>query len=257
VYTTGPFYGPADFDPGPGTVMITPTFSTGIFILKLDASGNFVWVKDLEGGGNNKSYSITLDPSANIYAAGYFESTMDFDPGPGTFTLPLVGFDDAFIFKLDSAGNFIWAGEIAGPESDYAYSVVIDGSDNLYLTGGYSNTTDFDPGAGVDSITSTGYNDIYIMKMSQVVVTAVNENNLSDNIHAFPNPSNGKVNLSFDHSLDHAMLLLFNTTGQKVMGKTNISGKQFSLDLSELADGIYYVEINDSENNSRIKVVKD
>jgi hypothetical protein len=41
------------------------------------------------------------------------------------------------------------------------------------------------------------------------------------------------------------------------MQKTNISGNQFVLDLSDLTTGIYFIELNDGGSISRIKVVKN
>src|SRR5204863_9713769 len=51
IYTTGNFSGTADFDPGPGVFNLTATGS-GMFISKLDASGNFVWAKTMGGAGD-------------------------------------------------------------------------------------------------------------------------------------------------------------------------------------------------------------
>ncbi|MBK9719389.1 MAG: hypothetical protein IPO85_18120 [Saprospiraceae bacterium] len=45
VLLTGSFAGTVDFDPGPGVFNLTAS-SSDIFILKLDANGNLLWVKD-------------------------------------------------------------------------------------------------------------------------------------------------------------------------------------------------------------------
>ena len=86
VYTTGSFRGISDFDPGINTFNLTAAGGYNhIFISKLNASGDFVWAKRLDGN----SYSITTDGSGNIYTTGSFGQTavVDFDPGSGTFNL--------------------------------------------------------------------------------------------------------------------------------------------------------------------------
>src|SRR5687768_15250710 len=56
VYTTGSFRGTVDFDPGSGTHNLTSIGnSADIFILKLDASGNFVWARSMGGIHNEEA----------------------------------------------------------------------------------------------------------------------------------------------------------------------------------------------------------
>src|SRR4029078_109702 len=127
LYSTGGFYSITDFDPGPGTFNLTAFgyngTSTGIqdvFVLKLDAAGNFQWVKQMGGTQMDQAWGISLDPSGNILTTGHFEGTVDFDPGSGTYNLVSVGSLDAFISKLDPNGNFIWAKQVGGTLIDYS-----------------------------------------------------------------------------------------------------------------------------------------
>ncbi|OFX34249.1 MAG: hypothetical protein A2X08_02320 [Bacteroidetes bacterium GWA2_32_17] len=164
IYTTGTFYGTADFDPGYETFNLTSLVSNDIFISKLDSSGNFVWAKSIGGTSNNCGNSITIDISGNIYITGYFSGTCDFDPGTGTFNLTSVGNNDIFISKIDTSGNFIWAKTIGGIGEDYGYSIVLDGSGNIFTTGYYSFTADFDPDTGTFYLNSVGSFDIFVSK---------------------------------------------------------------------------------------------
>ena len=166
VYTTGYFSGTADFDPGPGTYNLTSAGYSDIFISKLDASGNFVWAKDM-GGSGAAAYgeSIAVDASGNVYTTGYFTGTADFDPGAGTYNLTSAGGRDIFVSKLDSSGNFVWAKRMGGASGDEGYSIAIDASGNVYTTGDFQGTTDFDPGAGTYNLTSAGGRDIFVSKL--------------------------------------------------------------------------------------------
>jgi hypothetical protein len=165
VYTIGYFGGTADFDPSSNTFNLTSSGGTDIFISKLDASGNFVWAKKIGGTGNDYGRYICTDPSGNLCITGYFENSADFDPNAGTFTLTSAGYNDIFILKLDADGNFIWAKSIGGAGLDKSYSIATDGLGNVYTTGSFQNTIDFDPGVGVFNLTPIGNADIFVCKL--------------------------------------------------------------------------------------------
>ncbi|NUQ23123.1 MAG: SBBP repeat-containing protein [Saprospiraceae bacterium] len=148
IYIGGDYNGTTDFDPGPGVFSLTGSNS---FVCKLDGSGGLVWVKEFDSGGSiaKKCHALTLDPSGNIYATGYFSVPVDFDPGAAVFTLTPVGIEDVFICKLDNAGNFIYALQIAGPQGEEARAIAADAAGNINITGHFVGTMDCDPGAGV------------------------------------------------------------------------------------------------------------
>ncbi len=148
VYTTGSFLGTADFDPGPGTSNLTGGGNWDVFISKLDSAGNFLWAKNVDGANFVEGFSIALDGSGNVYTTGRFGDTGDFDPGAGTSYLTSAGVWDVFILKLDAAGNFLWAKSMGGSDSEWGNSIELDDLSNIYITGFFSGTADFDPGAG-------------------------------------------------------------------------------------------------------------
>lgn len=162
---TGYFQGTVDFDPGTGTSKLTSTGSYDIFVLKLDSSGNFMWAKSMGGANYDIGYSITLDTYGNSYTTGYFEGTVDFDPGTGTSNRTSNGGRDIFILKLDTSGNYVWAKSVGGSGNDYGNSMVIDASGKVMISGGFESTVDFDPGSGTANLTSSGSSDIYILKL--------------------------------------------------------------------------------------------
>ena len=118
ILTTGNFNGAVDFNPGVGVFNLTSARSADIFISKLDSSGTFVWAKQLAGTSGDLTVGISVasavDSADNVYLAGYFFGTPDFDPGVGVFNLTSVGSTDIFISKLDSSGNSIWVKQLGG-----------------------------------------------------------------------------------------------------------------------------------------------
>ncbi|MBL7912618.1 MAG: SBBP repeat-containing protein [Bacteroidia bacterium] len=165
VYTTGYFQGTADFDPGVGVSNLTSIGSTDIFISKLNASGTFVWAKQIGGAGSDIGRSIKVDASGNVYTTGHFSGSVDFNPGAGTFSLTSFGSNDIYVSKLDASGNFVWAKQMGGINNDQGYSIALDASSNVYTTGAFEGTADFDPNAGVSNSISAGSFDIFISKL--------------------------------------------------------------------------------------------
>ena len=102
VFTTGVFSGIADFDPGPAVVNLYGVSQSDVFIHKLDMEGNFMWAKQIGGTGFESGLGIKLDASQNIFTAGYFTETPDFDPGEGVFTMTSGGGNSIFIHKLNN-----------------------------------------------------------------------------------------------------------------------------------------------------------
>lgn len=165
VYSVGSFQGTVDFDPGPGSHVLTPVSGEDVFIQKLDSSGNFVWAKGFGGTSDDQGYDITIDLVGNVLTTGRFRGTVDFDPGPGTFNLTGAGFDDVFISKLDGNGDFLWARSMGGSQDERGNSISTDSSGNVFTTGQFAGTVDFDPGAGTFNLTSAGGDDIFISKL--------------------------------------------------------------------------------------------
>jgi len=178
ILVAGGVAGTADFDPGPGTSNYTSAGSLDIYVLKLDAGGNFIWVKQVGGTSIDGTNAIVTDQQGNAYLTGYFSSTVDFDPGPGTASLTPVGGNDVYVLKLSTAGNFDWVKHIAGTgSSDYGISLFVDAAYSVYVSGYYGGTADFDPGAAVYDLSSNGGQDAYLLKLSkctQVFNTTLN-----------------------------------------------------------------------------------
>lgn len=167
VYTTGSFHGKVDFDPGNAINFITTNgnVTADVFISKLDSAGNFVWARSMGGVNEDKANDITIDASGSIYTIGEFQVLGDFDPDTTVYyQLLSSGSDDIFISKLNRGGNFVWAKTIRGLGQDNGTSIVTDAVGNVYTTGSFQGTDDFDPGNAIVQLTAAGSTDQYISK---------------------------------------------------------------------------------------------
>lgn len=165
VYDMGYFKGTVDFDPGPGVQSITSAGAEDCYLIKLNSAGNLVWAKTFGGTGQESPQRMILDASSNIYVVGAFSLTVDFDPGPGTYNLTSSGNLDAFILKLNTNGNFIWASRFGGTAQEYVFGISVDPSGNILSCGSFSSTSvDFDPGPSVYTLTTTAGMNGFISK---------------------------------------------------------------------------------------------
>lgn len=167
VYSTGSFRGTADFDPSAASYTLASVAGDDIFISKLDASGNFVWAKSMGSTSADVANAITTDATGNVYTTGVFRLSMDVDPGAASYSLTTLGNGDVFIHKLNSAGNFLWAGQFGGANDDFGNGIAVDAAGSLYTTGYFNATCDFDPSVGSLNLTSIGQTDAFVQKMCQ------------------------------------------------------------------------------------------
>jgi len=179
IYLTGAFHNVVDFDPGAGMQYLYSASSSSqdIFILKLDTSGNFIWVKSFEGSGYydafgnlydaiSTGYGVQTDTNGNVICTGGFLGALDFDPGAAIYTMSSLSVSNVFIVKLDSLGNFIWARSMGeNKKGDEAYSIAVDHSGNIYTTGVFADTADFDPGPNVFNLITTAYTNVFVTKL--------------------------------------------------------------------------------------------
>jgi len=240
VYTTGYFKGKVDFDPGPGKQIIntiTNSFDEEIFVSKLDPGGDFVWAKQIGGKEDDRSMSVDLDASGNVYTTGYFQDTADFDPGNGTFVLVSDGAEDAFVSKLDASGNFVWASQLRGKQYCEGRSLKLNSSDKVILMGNFDDVVDFDPGTDSSFITSTGNRDIFIQQLGQLPV-GISETVQYQELKTYPNPTSTLLYLS--RYMNDSEVHIYSAFGQQIFSIDMVGN---SIDVSGLNPGLYFGRI--------------
>jgi hypothetical protein len=163
IYVTGDFFRDVDFDPGSGVDLHSSNGQDDAYLSKFDPSGNFFWVDIFGGSGMGIGASVALDSSDNVYLAGSFQYSVDFDPGPGIDLRSPVGGLDAFLLKLDTDGNLLravtWGGLGVSP-----FAIAVDRDNNVFVTGDFQDFVDLDPGPGGVWRESDGLKDGFLSK---------------------------------------------------------------------------------------------
>ena len=149
-----------------GSVYVTGSCTGSVFFSKLDSAGNTLWTRGLSGSGNGFGSAIAVAADGSVYATGGFEGTVGYYAGSQWLSLTCDGWRDAFVAKLDSAGNFTWVESFGSVRSgNDAGSIAVANDGSIYIAGFYTGTTDLDPGPGTATFTCNGWSDIFVSKL--------------------------------------------------------------------------------------------
>lgn len=103
------------------------------------------------------SGEIATDSDGNYIIMGEFHGlNVDFDPGTNTKLLSSAGNADIYVAKYSPTGSLIFAFNIGGTELDAGGCVKTDTAGNIYISGWFRGTVDFDPSSNTANLVSNG-----------------------------------------------------------------------------------------------------
>ena len=171
LWVTGTFAGTADLDPGSEEYFIqTDGPASDVYVLKLTNELEFMSVRMVGGDDLDRAEDIVIDHNNDVYVTGNFRSTVNFDPESGsdlhTFTAGF--FENIFLLKLNSENEFVSAIAMGSDKGESGYSIAIDNGNNVYLTGQFGQSVDFDPGEGEYILSSSSsFGAVFYMKLTE------------------------------------------------------------------------------------------
>ena len=184
-YAIGKFDGTVDFDDDPTTSNTLYSSSRSWFLLKLNPLGDLLWVKNFANIDQAFGYNLIVDNNGNVYTAGYFRNTVDFDLNSGSYLLSTTSSSDydVFLAKYNSTGSLTWVHQVQAPNAQRCDVLSRDSTGAFYLGGSdqasasiwkFSNTgnflwkKDFVPASSgflinyVDNITFDSHDNVYL-----------------------------------------------------------------------------------------------
>ena len=154
IYVTGYYWSTVDFGGG----NVTSNGNWDAFLLKLNSSGTFQWVKSYGSTLNDLGRDVAIDSNDNIYMLGNYRGTVDF--GGGDENGAVNG--DIFLVKFNSSGVFQWVYTAGASAADDSRALALDSNDNPYITGSFRDTVNF----GGGNITAANTDDLFILKLN-------------------------------------------------------------------------------------------
>ena len=216
VFLAGRVFDTADFDRdierADGSDTIQAITDGDAFVASYNKDGDFRWVRRVgrntgstEFGANEIIHGLTVTPQGTVAAVGEFKDGQ-LDPGNGEAQLSSAGSGaDVFITEFDAGdGTWLWSQTIGSQGDDRGRGIASDADGNLYVTGFYNLTVDFDASDGSARRTardtgSTGAGDGFVVKFnSDREFEAVNTfgSELGDDVAAVAVDAAGRVHLA-------------------------------------------------------------
>ncbi len=159
VIVGGEFAGTATFGNGGSPLLLISAGESDFFLAQLAPSLGVQWA--VRGGGPGAEYlahnSLLIEPGGTLVVAGMFSGTADLDGSAGSALVVSQGGTDVFLARFGVAGQYVGSGRrFGGAGSDGVQGLTIDAENNFYLSGWFSGSVDFDPGAGLTLRTAQG-----------------------------------------------------------------------------------------------------
>ena len=146
------------------SISINSNGAEDIFLKKWTNEGDLIWAKNYGGIGNDRAVQIATQNNGDIYMVGYFSEQIIFDSTNIDFQFVSEGLTDAFFGKWNANGDLLWVKHIGGNFNDEGSSLAIDNEGNVYFTGFFQGSCDFNPGSGNAILSSNGTNDSFVVK---------------------------------------------------------------------------------------------
>ncbi|RAK64100.1 hypothetical protein [Hymenobacter edaphi] len=145
-----------------GATVLESGGQTDAFIAQLNATGQWQWAKGSATGGLRKVTALMTDAAGNTYLAGFFSGTQTF----GSTTLSAAG-SDAFVGKLNSAGQWQWVVRGGGSAADQINALALDAAGNVYVVGEFASRDALFGTTPLSSNGGTSYGmDLFVAKLN-------------------------------------------------------------------------------------------
>lgn len=174
VLVAGSFEASADLDPGPGTAIVISQGASDLFLARYHgASGAWgALARSLGGGGSEAVSRMVMSDDGSLLLSGFFQQSVDFDPGAGAHVVVARGSGgagDAFLLRLDQQGDFGWVvplgGSVGGGDNlSIGYDLAVDAQGRVWTTGRFFGRVDFDPGPEATELVALSGSDIFLSR---------------------------------------------------------------------------------------------
>lgn len=213
------------------------------WIIKLNTNGAIEWQKTIGGESGDTANSVFQTSDGGYIVGGSSNSDISGDKNENG-----QGGGDFWAVKLNNVGLIEWQNTIGGSDFDKITSI-IQTSENNYLIAGNSRSDI----SGDKIENSRGQQDFWIIKHAATL--GIEENSFATAITLYPNPTKNTLQLNTqDNTIDQ--VIIYTMTGSKVL-QLDIDTVSPTVDVSNLASGVYYIQLYSGKNVALKKFAKE
>ncbi len=128
-----------------------------ILLMNFNPKGELKWTKTGGGDGIDYGLGVAADSAGNSVLSGSFQGKMTFGDAEKTST----GGTDIYLAGFDESGKQTWFLQPEGKATEHAYTLALDPSGSLFISGACSGPTTF----GKHSVGNLGSNDVFLAKV--------------------------------------------------------------------------------------------
>jgi hypothetical protein len=157
-----------DFNPSGTAIVLSSMGANDAFFIRIfAATGQCDWAKSISGTNDINVNRIACSANNKLALAGSFQGTANFNTSGGTTNRVSNGQLDMYVAVYNAAGTLNWAHAFGSTNNDIAYGVVFDSYNDVYFTGSFNGTVDFNPAAGTNNLAAQGISDVVFGKYDE------------------------------------------------------------------------------------------
>ena len=232
-----------------------------LYLAKYNSNFQLQWATYIGGSGFEypNDYLNWLEyKDGYLYLSAWTDSTNNFIFSPNPYSATKQGNDDDFIMKFSTDGALVWGSYYGGLGHENFNSKIVPTSNEAFYICGRTTSTSAMTTTGchqstmnIHPVLNIPFGDkwnCYIAKFSPVVLSS--DSFAENTIQIYPNPSNGIVTISGGNlSKEKHQLTIYNELGQQVYNKNMALFNEYTINLSHLSKGVYFITLQSEESN--------
>ena len=224
---------------------------TDFWVLKLGKSGAIEWQETYNHGEKDVLTSIVENTDGTFLIGGYAQSESAQKSANSVQKsvgkkADKEGINDYIALKIKATGDEIWT-QTVGSKGDEILKKLFETRDGGYILAGTSIGN-----ASRDKNTAIGGSDFWVVKLRD------NEKKIEEKekIEAIPNPAISFTNVIVTYEYLKGTATLFDLSGRSMQTIKLTGEKTIPVDLSNIPQGIYLIEIKTDVSTDGVKVIK-
>lgn len=233
-----------------------------ILLTKIDSSGSVIWSKGAGGTSRDEAVALMVKNGFVYTAATVFENVKI--SGGINLNNATANVRNSLITKYDLNGNY--AGHFltndTASNAVYAYShqaskIVMDASQNIYLTGSFLNRVSFNGKSTNLTGILNSFPNGYLLKLCDNNIVGIYENKKEQIFFSvYPNPASDIIYFTASEALTNVSVTLKDLLGKEVFSG-RVESLPLSLNIKQFQSGVYFVTLSSLRSQVTIKIIKE